>query len=71
MLGFCAVFSLLAICLTQTCVRDLALKTSILKGEKREGNNWHLFVVGADKVEDKAAVHEREQVVQEEGQTAI
>lgn len=62
----------MAICLTQIRVRDLALKTSILKGgEKKEGSNWHLFVVGADKVEYKAAVHEREQVVQEEGQTAI
>lgn len=52
-------------------MRGLALKTLILKGGKKEGSNWHLFVVGADKVEDKAAVHEREQVVQEEGQTAI
>lgn len=48
-------------------IKDIDIKG----GKKTEGSNWHLFVVGADKVEDKAAVHEREQVVQEEGQTAI
>ena len=37
----------------------------------REGNNRHLFVVGADEVEHKAPVHQRQQVVQEEGQTAV
>lgn len=42
----------------------------ILK-ENRDGNNRHLFVVGADEVEHKAPIHERQQVVQEEGQTAI
>lgn len=31
----------------------------------------YLFVVGADEVEDKATVHERQQVIQEEGQTAV
>lgn len=40
-------------------------------GENREGGNRHLFVVGADEVENKAPVHERKQVIQEEGQTAV
>lgn len=31
----------------------------------------HLFVVRADEVENKTPVHERKQVIQEEGQTAI
>ena len=31
----------------------------------------YVFVVGADEVEDKATVHERQQVIQEEGQTAV
>lgn len=31
----------------------------------------NLFVVGADEVEHKAPVHERQQVIQEEGETAI
>ncbi len=39
--------------------------------ENAKGGNGHLFVVGADEVEDKAPVHERQQVIQEEGQTAI
>lgn len=43
----------------------------LLKKIQERGNNWHLFVVGADEVEDKATVHEGEQAVQEEGQTAI
>jgi len=36
-----------------------------------EGSRSHLFVVGADEVEHKAPVHEGQQVIQEEGQTAI
>lgn len=36
--------------------------------EKRGG---HLFVVGADEVEHKSPVHQRQKVIQEEGQTAI
>lgn len=39
-------------------------------GRERERER-HLFVVGADEVEHKAPVHERQQVVQEEGQTAV
>lgn len=33
--------------------------------------NQHLFVLGADEVEHKAPVHERQQVIQEECQTAV
>lgn len=46
-------------------VKCLILKT------KKERKDQHLFVVGADEVENKAPVHERKQVIQEEGQTAI
>lgn len=35
------------------------------------GGNNHLFVVGTDEIENKAPVHERQQVIQEEGQTAV
>lgn len=40
-------------------------------GKRGGGGNRHLFVVGADEVENKAPVHERKQVIQEEGQTAV
>lgn len=46
-------------------VKCLILKT------KRQRKDQHLFVVRADEVENKAPVHERKQVIQEEGQTAI
>lgn len=39
--------------------------------ESREASNRHLFVVGADETEHKAPVHERQQVIQEEAETAI
>lgn len=39
--------------------------------ENEEEINEHLFVVGANLVEDKAPVHERQQIVQEEGQASI
>lgn len=45
-------------------------KCLILK-ENGEGSMRHLFVVGADEVEHKAPVHERQQLIQEEGQTAV
>lgn len=51
-------------------MRAFGFKCLILK-ENREGSKRHLFVVGADEVENKAPVHERQQVIQEEGQTAI
>ena len=41
-----------------------------LRGNRSRGGG-HLFVVSADEVEDEAAVHERQHVVQEEGQTAV
>lgn len=41
------------------------------EGGEEEGNKGHLFVVGTDEVEDKAAVHEGEQAVQKESQTAV
>lgn len=43
-------------------------RARVLCSVKLVGN---LFVVGADEVEDKAPVHERQQVIQEESQTAI
>lgn len=46
-------------------VKCLILKT------KRQRKGQHLFVVRTDEVENKAPVHERKQVIQEEGQTAI
>lgn len=39
--------------------------------ETETGIRWYLFVVGAQQVEHKAPVHERQQVVEEEGQTAV
>lgn len=39
--------------------------------ENRKKCNGDLFVVRADEVEDKAPVHERQQVTQEESQTVI
>lgn len=38
---------------------------------KRERRDRHLLVVRADEVENKTTVHERKQVIEEEGQTAV
>lgn len=56
------------------CVGQKDIKTcgsKVLDNKDEQRKERHLFVVRADEVENKTPVHERKQIIEEEGQTAI